>query len=85
MERAEASGELASNTASTSSQAKPTLLFSHVVTAMRLYWLAGTEPLRVVAAQLLKDYDSAILWVSFGVSPGFVRQIDRLIRYDLDV
>ena len=60
MERAEASGELAGNTASTSSQAKPTLLFSHVVTAMRPYWLAGTEPLRAVAIQLLKDYDSAI-------------------------
>ena len=26
-----------------------------------------------------------LLWVSFGVSPGFVRQVDRLIRYDPDV
>ena len=60
VERAEASGELASNTASASGQAKPTLLFSHVVTAMRPYWLSGTEPLCAVATQLLKDYDSAI-------------------------
>jgi len=59
-ERAEASGESASNTVSASGPTKPTLLFSHVVTAMRPYWLRGTEPLRAVATQLLRDYDSAI-------------------------
>ena len=56
VEQAEASGELAPS----SGQPKPTLLFSHVVTAMRPYWLAGTEPLRSVATRLLRDYDSAI-------------------------
>ena len=28
--------------------------------AMRPHWLAGTEPLRAVATQLLNDYDSGI-------------------------
>ena len=60
VEKAEASGELASGTASIPGRAKPTLLFSHVVTAMRPHWLSGTEPLLAVAAQLLTDYDSAM-------------------------
>jgi len=60
VERAETSGELVSDTASASGQAKPTLLFSHVVTAMCPYWLAGTEPLHAVATRLLRDYESAI-------------------------
>ena len=60
VEKAEASGQLASETASASGRAKPTLLFSHVVTAMRPYWLSGTEPLRAIATHLLNDYDSAI-------------------------
>jgi len=59
-ERAEASSDSASHAASASSSAKPTLLFSHVVRAMRPYWLTGTEPLRAVATKLLNDYDSAI-------------------------
>jgi len=42
VEKAEASGELASDTASASGRAKPTLLFSHVVTVMHPYWLSGT-------------------------------------------
>jgi len=61
VEKAEASGQLASDTASAPGRAKPTLLFSHVVTAMCPHWLSGTEPLRAVATQLLNDYDSAIL------------------------
>jgi len=60
VEKAEASGLLATDAAFAPSWAKPTLLFSHVATAMRPHWLAGTEPLRTVAEQLLATHDCGI-------------------------
>jgi len=60
VERAEASGQLPRDAAPAPGRAKPTLLFSHVVPAMRPHWLSGTEPLHAVATQLLNNYDSAI-------------------------
>jgi len=60
VEKAEASGQLATDAASAPNWAKPTLLFSHVAMAMRPHWLAGTGPLHAVAEQLLATYDSGI-------------------------